>query len=64
MKGQDVYIISTATMAFCTFIGVGSALAYYLTEIRKVTGMELLLSEALYLAVTLLFIWIVREKLK
>ena len=61
---QKITTISSASIAFTTFVGVGGGLAYYVSQILKVGVGYLALVEIIYIILTLWGITFIWGKLK
>jgi amino acid transporter len=63
MKKEDISVVSNAVMAFCTFIGVGGAIAYYLKEMRDLSIGYIILVVIIYILMTVILIYAIKGKM-
>lgn len=63
MDKETISILSNIVIAISTFIGVGAALVYYLTEILGSNTLQVILVEAEYFLVVLIFLIIIKRNI-
>ena len=56
MDKEEVYTLASVIIAFSTFTGVGSASAFYLTEIKTFTVSQILLTEVIYILMSVILL--------
>lgn len=64
MEIEEINMMSNATIALSTFIGIGGATAYYLKQIQNVSTANIIMAEIIYILITALFLYWVRNNTK
>ena len=57
MNNQEITAIATTMIAFSTFIGVGSALLYYLFLTQKLNTPKTILYATIYILINITFLY-------
>ena len=64
MEKEKVSVLANVVIAFSTFIGVGGAIAYYMKDIRGISIGYIILTEIIYILVTIIALMGVKSKLE
>lgn len=64
MDNDKVKAISAAMSSFIAFLGVLSALLYYLYQIKKLNPLEVMIISEIYIISNLTFLYIIKRGLK
>jgi len=59
MKNQELTAIATTMIAFSTFLGVGSALLYYLFLTQKLNIPKTILYATIYILINTIFLYLI-----
>lgn len=64
MEQKEISIICEAVLAFCTFIGVGSALAYYMKVLQSFSTIDIIATLFIYVLSVIIIILNIMEMVK